>query len=269
MLSRQSTVAKKIISEKYLTEDKSLHEAVDLWEGGFSDTIMVDGKACPGTIPGGPHVGKPAFQAFNVCKNFTDGGTMVAESENCVSFIPAGFRGGPTLNTMNPVHERIAGQSALMSLVHVLTIPKDKRIFNACTLHREHTPLLEEMKDLGHKAVMVLLNGPKDMPGSLQWVYAQQGTITLKDKEGLVQPPQPLAVQEEDLAPSCRRNFKERAGNIVDSFHVYPTASVGWLHLHTYVGDLLTTAHDTMEQDSMTKYGLPKNTRYEDIVDVL
>ena len=263
MLSRQSTVAKKSLYQNWVSEEPVVKSAVNLWEKGFNDTIMVNGEAGPGTMGGGNHMGKPAFQAFTMVKSFSDGGTMVAESENCVSFIPAGFRGGPTHNTMNPVHERIGGSSALMSLVHVLTIPKRQRIFNACTLRKEHEPLLEEMRTLGEKAVTILLTGPKEMPGSLQWVYDQQGNIMVGDVE------HSLNVVKEDLAPRCQDNFGKRSGDIRNSFHVYPVASVGWIHLHTYVGDLLTTAHDTMEQESMTKYRQPKNTDYEEVVSSL
>jgi hypothetical protein len=264
MLSRQSTVAKKSLSPKWDTEDVALRDAVNSWEQGTSETITVNGQSAPGTIGGGPHVGKPAFQAFNMKKSFADGGTMVAESENCVAFIPAGFRDGPTYNTMNPVQKRIGGPSALMSLVHVLTIPKKTRIFNACTLTNDHLWLLKEMRHLGLKATDILIKGPKDMPGSLQWVYDQHETITLNNGKLHT-----LTVLPEDLSPECRDNFKYKCGNIQSSFHVYPTASVGWLHLHTYVGDLLTTAHDTMEKESQAKYGQPKNTSYDDVINTL
>ena len=82
---------------------------------------------------------------------------MVCESTNCISFIPAGFRNASTPNTMNPVREEIGGTTALMSLVHVLTIPKDVRIYNAATLRKEHLPVLEEMEELGQKAVDILM----------------------------------------------------------------------------------------------------------------
>jgi hypothetical protein len=264
----------KIISQKYIDEDTILRETVSLWEEGSSETIMIDDKPIPGTIGSGPHIGKPVFQTFSMVKSFMDGGTMVAESQNCVSFIPAGFRKAPTKNTMNPVREEIGGSSALMSLVHVLTIPKDIRIFNACTLERKHLSLLGEMKGLGEKAVDILRSGPKEMIGSLQWVLHQKDMIKMEDDTTKC-----LVVTKEDMSPSCHKNLMIHdhgmrvvpgaSTKIMNSFHVYPCSSIGWLHLHSYLGDLLTTAYDTMEAESQEKYGVPKNTPYETIVNSL
>jgi hypothetical protein len=266
MLSRQST--KPNLFTNYQTETSwELHEAVDSWEQGTTDTISYtddEGKTvyAPGTCPGGPNIGKPFFQFLPLKKTFEDGGTLVCESDNCISFIPAGFRGGPTPNTMNPVREEIGSASALMSLVHVLTIPKDKRIYNAVTLKPEHKSLLKEMKELGEKAVSILLHGPKDMMGSFRWVYSQTGTIQMNDGST-----KSLEVIKTDLAPSCQKNYRKKLDKpeILNSFHVFPSASIGYLHLHTYVGDLLTTAHDTMEDDAYSK-GYAKNTSYDVVV---
>jgi len=270
MLSRQVSLSPPKIFKAYRQESPEFQEAVSLWENNETDTISYTDEEgqlvhCPGTIGGGQFAGKPAFQAFNLKKTFTDGGTLVAESVNCISFIPAGFRGGPTQNTMNPVREDIGGSSALMSLVHVLTIPKDIRIYNAATLRKEHKPLLNEMKDLGEKAVDILLNGPKEMMGSLKWVYAQSGEIEMTDgtKKSLV-------VTMDDLSTKSQMNFSKTPSRspIRNSFHVYPAASIGWLHLHSYLGDFLTTAHDTMELDA-SKKGYKKNTDFEEVVSVL
>ena len=107
MLSRQGSLAPPKIFKAYRQESPEFQEAVALWENNETDTISYTDEEgqlvhCPGTIGGGQFAGKPAFQAFNLKKTFTDGGTLVAESVNCISFIPAGFRGGPTPNTMNP-----------------------------------------------------------------------------------------------------------------------------------------------------------------------
>ena len=265
MLSRQST--KPNLFAKYLTEtDWELQDAVVSWEKGTSDTISYKDEGtivyAPGTCPGGPNIGKPVFQFLNMGKSFADGGTMVAESQNCISFIPAGFRDAPTQNTMNPVREEIGSASALMSLVHVLTIPKNVKIYNAATLQPEHKPLLEEMKDLGEKAVSFLMNGPKEMMGSFKWVYSQEGTIQMNDGSTKY-----LSVVQKDLAPSCQQNYRKKLQEpeVLNSFHVFPASSIGWLHLHTYIGDLLTTAHETMEDDAESK-GYRKNTSYEVVV---
>ena len=78
------------------------------------------------------------------------------------------------------------------------------------------------------------------------------------------------SVVKTDLSPSCQQNFHRKILNptILNSFHVYPAASVGWLHLHSYVGELLTTAHDSMETAYAEK-GLRKNTPYDEVIDSL
>ena len=266
MLSRQSTKA-NLFTQYQSETDWTLQEAVDSWEKGETDVISYtddEGKVlyAPGTCPGGPNIGKPIFQFLNMGKSLSDGGTMVAESENCISFIPAGFRGAATQNTMNPVREEIGGASTLQSLVHVLTIPKDVRIYNAATLKPEHKPLLEEMKSLGEKAVATLMNGPMEMMGSFKWVYSQTDTIQMNDGST-----KSLEVVVSDLSPPCQKNYHKKIQNpdVLNSFHVFPAASIGWLHLHTYVGDLLTTAFDTMESDAASK-GYCKNTSYAAVV---
>ena len=247
-----------------------LAEAVDSWEKGETDTISYTEKGqmiyAPGTVPGGPNIGQPVFQFKQEPKTpIADGGLMVAESENCVSFIPGGFRGGKTVNTMNPVREEVGGPSALMSLVHVVTIPKDKRIYNASTLKAEHKPLLQEMKELGEKAALILLKGPKTMPGSFKWVYSQSGMLEMNDGQT-----KSMKVVESDLSPSCQTNYHKaiKRPELRNSFHVGNAASIGYLHLHTYIGNILTTAHDSMEREAAEK-GYAKNTPFEVVVNSL
>lgn len=251
-------------NQEYLDSPDKLKQAVHEWEQGNVDTITYnDGSEivlAPGTAPGGPNVGKPVFQyKKEPFTHITDGGLMVSESVNCVSFIPGGYRDADTVNTMNPVREEIAGNSALMSLVHVLTIPKTQRIYNASTLKPGHKELLTEMKELGERATIILMEADVSMNGSLPWIYQQQGTLTMKD--GTTKSNMVVA---SDLSPSCQKNFGKplKSYKILNSFHVYPTASIGWLHLHSYVGDLLTTAHDSMERGEASK-GRRKNTPFE------
>lgn len=251
-----------------------MQATVSDWEEGLTDTIKytIDplltekrDEIAPGTCPGGPNKGKPIFQFLPLNKSLDDGGTMVSESDNCISIIPAGFRDGNTPNTMNPVREEIGGHSTLMSLIHVITIPKNKRIYNASTLKKEHLPLLEEMKELGTHSVNMLMKGTKDMLGSFKWVYSQDGEIEMKDGSK-----KSTRVVKEDLSPKCQNNYHRKIPNpdIRNSFHVYPSASIGWLHLHSYVGDLLTSAHDTMERDAKEK-GFRKNVSYDEIINQL
>ncbi len=264
MATRIRSSSQPPINQKYLDSPDELKQAVHEWEQGNVDTITYnDGSEivlAPGTAPGGPNVGKPVFQyKKEPFTHITEGGLMIAESANCVSFIPGGYRDADTVNTMNPVREEIAGKSALMSLVHVLTIPKTQRIYNASTLKPEHKELLLEMKDLGERATKVLMESDMSMIGSLPWIYQQQGSLTMKD--GTTKSNVLVAT---DLSPSCQKNFGKplKSYKILNSFHLYPTASIGWLHLHSYVGDLLTTAHDSMEWDEASK-GRRKNTPFD------
>ena len=261
VLSRSSTAPP--YNQAYLDESDDLKDAVHTWECGLRDTISYvsngDTVLAPGTCPGGPNVGKPFFQFLPLNKSFEQGGTLVCESENCISFIPAGFRNAPTPNTMNPVREDIGSTTALMSLVHVLTIPKLKRIYNAATLKPEHKALLQEMKELGERAVKILMEANEEQLGSLAWVYKQDGAIQMNDGEV-----KSVKVVPTDLSPDCQKNYGKPLTKYttLNSFHVYPSASIGWLHLHSYVGDLLTTAHDTMESEASSK-GYRKNTSYD------
>lgn len=264
MATRIRSSSQPPFNQEYLDSPDELKQAVHEWEQGNVDTITYNNGSdivlAPGTAPGGPNVGKPVFQyKKEPFTHITDGGLMVAESVNCVSFIPGGYRDADTVNTMNPVREEIAGNSALMSLVHVLTIPKTQRIYNASTIKPEHKELLTEMKELGERATITLMEADMSMIGSLPWIYQQKGTLTMKDgttKSNMV--------VVSDLSPSCQKNFGKplKSYKILNSFHVYPTASIGWLHLHSYVGDLLTTAHDSMEWGEALKGGR-KNTPYE------
>ena len=225
-----STVPEKtppLFNQAYLDAPDDLKDAVHDWELGNRDTIsyVSNGETvlAPGTCPGGPNVGKPFFQFLPLRKSFEEGGTMVCESDNCISFIPAGFRNAQTPNTMNPVREEIGGTTALMSLVHVLTIPKTTRIYNATTLTPEHKGLLEEMKELGERAVKILMESDSQKLGSLQWVYKQDGALEMKD--GTVKSNKVVAT---DLSPQCQKNygFILKKYKIFNSFHVYPSASI-------------------------------------------
>jgi hypothetical protein len=84
-------------NQEYLDSPDDLKRAVHEWEQGTTDTITYnDGSEVvlvPGVAPGGPNVGKPVFQyKKEPFTHITDGGLMVAESANCVAFIPGGFR---------------------------------------------------------------------------------------------------------------------------------------------------------------------------------
>jgi len=240
---------------------------IDRWEKGEIDSIKV---------PSPPHGflgnGKPLFQFLDISKSFDEGGTLVAESENCRAIIPAGFRDAPTFNTMNPVKYTIGGERALMSLCHVLVIPKNIRIYNAVTLKKEHIRLLSEMEELGATALTKLVEGTADIPGSIRWQLTQSGEIDMKDDTV-----ETVTLEPEDFAPDCRDSFiglsdgrftriqEESLHHMRFSFHLGEAASIGYLHMHCYLGNLLTKAHEEMEEKAGEE-GLRKNTPLDDVI---
>lgn len=266
--------------------DAALLSAVQKWENHETDVIAWEENGETiyghGTVPGGPNIGKPVFQfLLPLMKPLSNGGTVVMESGNCISFIPAGFRNADTVNTMNPVREEIAGTTALMSLVHVLTIPKYTRIYNANTLNGSHIELLKEMKELGNQSVKKLAQEGPEFIGSLEWVLAQDGELEMNDGTK-----HSTKVIESDMSSSNVNILKninyiardlgwketpDAIGFNIDesevshSFHVGDAASIGWLHLHSYMTKLRTSAYDTMEM--MTNYR--KNTPFDEIMDGL
>ena len=267
-----------------IKEDKN--DDVDEEEEDHDKKVMSSTSVVHGTlnVPGNNHIhAKPAFQ-FLMKKLHTlrnAGGSMIKESTNCIAIIPAGFRGGETINTLNPVREDIGGLSALMSVLHILVLPKSIRRYHATTLRYEDIPLLEEMKLLGTAAVHELIDEEMDAIGSLSWQLKQDNDIKMKDGTS-----KSAKIIETDIAPSCRAFFNEiesslseakgsepfailqkeckHSSNLSVSFHITPHCSVGWLHMHIYSNKLLTTAHDHMESAAVGKTvsNIPKNMPY-------
>lgn len=187
----------------------------------------------------------------------------VAETPNNIAFIPAGFNlkkdSTRTLteedlseiqvgeNTyINPVQYKYAEKSALMSLLHVLVIPK-KRIFNAVTLPGKKYDL-EEAKKCGEIALKTLRNGPISMVGSLKF--------WLNNKNPK------WKVNQDDMKSRLPENVNTYKMDIKHSYHVYGNNSVGYLHMHVYDSNLLTKAYEKMDGDN-------KNTPVEVVQDWL
>ena len=126
-----------------------------------------------------------------------------------------------------------------------------------------------EMKELGNQSVLKLMvAGPKFI-GSLEWVLAQDGELEMNDGTK-----HSTKVLESDMAYNCGSNLsKVRAKclngyNVSDTFHVGQASSIGWLHLHSFVTELRTSAYDTMESNAEEK-GYSKNTPFDEIMDKL
>ena len=105
------------------------------------------------------------------------------------------------------------------------------------------------MKKLGEQAVKIFMEAGEDQLGSLAWKM-QDGAIQMKDYSQV----KSVKVVDTDLSPDCRSNYGKNLKNIyiLNSIFVYPSASIGWLHLHSYVGDLLTTAPELWNRYHLT-----------------
>ena len=249
----------------YYGDTSPVPQEIERWENNEIDEI----KPPPHGFLGN---GMPLFQFLDISKTFEQGGTLVSESENCRAIIPAGFRKAPTFNTMNPVKFAIGGESALMCLCHVLVVPKNVRIYNAVTLKKTHIRLLSEMEELGATALKTLVEGTADVPGSIRWQLTQSGEIEMSDG-----PIKSVALEADDFAESCRDSFKglsdgrfeqiqeESLGKMKFSFHLGDMASIGYLHMHCYLGNLLTHSHEVMEAKA-EKQDLRKNTPLDDVI---
>ena len=253
---------------------KELKVCIGEWERGKSETMLLNGKCIDGTIPGGDNIGKPIFQFLPV-KSLSDGGTMVMESQNCHAIIPAGFRDASTVNTMNPVRYEIGRLSSLMSILHVIVIPKEERIYNATTLNTSHKDLLNEMRQLGRDAITKLILFDENMIGSLKWQLNQTDNITMKN--GKVYN---TSIKTNDMSSRgrCKRNLKNARENklsdnfMIDSirhyFHVGESASIGYLHLHSTADCFNTIARDIMEDKAKSNNTI-KNTPFDEIIKLL
>ena len=250
-------------------QNKETLQIIERWQNGESDTMILENKPLHGVLTHG----QPLFQCLNLSKSFAEGGTMICQSSRCVALIPAGFRKAPTLNKMNPIKYSLGGLSALMALAHVIIVPKTKRIYNALTLKRSDLSLVSEMEELGWTALQRLIHGTANDPGSLRWTLAQNGSIT--DIEGQ---DHSLKIEAEDMSESCREEFQrfldpshfhevlDRSSESMKfSFHLGDQASIGYLHMHAYLGNLLTLAHDKMEEKARES-GCVKNTPLDEVI---
>jgi hypothetical protein len=158
--------------------------------------------------------------------------TVLAETSEFVVMVPGGTSW--TWGGINPPCRRIAHDRALMSLVHVLVIPKE-RIYNAVSLEAHHLPLLQRMQTMGQDVVRRLISGPPDMEYSAAWMT--RGAYAGDNAGGGTLPGGP-AVQPGDMSQDPPRR------EIVSAFHVEPHQSQDWLHMHVFSGPHATDGFD-------------------------
>lgn len=246
-------------------QDEELKEMVEAWENetnkGFKGFFKHSGFRMHPQLRVTMD-GMPMFQFL------MDNGriNILWSTDKHIAFIPAGFNKDKNdklegdklspeqfnslkvkqtdLSTINPVQHRLAGDAALMSLLHVLVIPKldYMRVFNAVTLPGKKYDF-EDAKVCGEKALEILKEGGADEVGSLAFWLKQTGKLEVRDDDLSVQNTVYSTVRPLKTAKNYTMNIKH-------SFHVYGNNSIGYLHMHVYDGNLLTKAYDEMKGDS-------------------
>ena len=158
--------------------------------------------------------------------------TVLAETSEFVVMVPGGTSW--TWGEVNPPCRRTGGTRALMSLVHVLVIPKE-RIYNAVSLEAHHLPLLQRMQTMGQEVVRRLADGSPELECSASWMarggYAGTNEANLDLSGG-------PAVLPSDMSQDPPRR------EIVSAFHVEPHQSQDWLHMHVFSGPHATDGFD-------------------------
>lgn len=294
-------------------EDVHLTSVVQEWEAGRSATLFLDAAeegvadgVLPSSLPPALR-GKPIFQALLEQVECGDKAlsqafpSVIYGDAQCVAFTPAGFRGDVNRNaaavdairhkhkklnvaaamqelteslcltplTMNPVSSNQGKCAALMSHAHVLVIPRERK-YNAVTLTSADVPLIRHLQLVGKACVRALLRADGRDEHGLASALGQVPQ-TLAELAAAPYLPGGLSLGEE-----CARQIGG-SGSISEpetTFHVYPQASIGWLHLHASCAKLRTAAHAKSDLKARGKVvgerdGFPKNIRADDIVSVL
>jgi hypothetical protein len=159
--------------------------------------------------------------------------TVLAETSEFVVIMPGGTSW--TWGGINPPCQRTGNDRALMSLVHVLVIPKE-RIYNAVSLETHHLPLLERMQTMGQEVVRRLADGPPELECSAAWMA--RGGYAGPDGSALQSPDPHVSVLPGDMSQDPPRR------EIVSAFHVEPHQSQDWLHMHVFSGPHATDGFD-------------------------
>ena len=253
--------------------NKKLKDAAFQWESGSKDVIEITNEDGSTEFAKGTIGGVPPFHKPEIIEDMK-GKTLVCESENCYAFIPGAFRGGDTPNNMQPSRFEIGGEGSLQSLVHTLVIPKTIRKISCDTLQVSDESLINEMKELGKKSVQVLIEGDEHMIGSLKWQLNLTGEVEVGGNMiSMELKPEDMSPHtlEEGLIPSeIVQEYKDTGslpvnimGSLRQSFHRYGHYTIASLHMHNYIGNFITLAHDKAED----KYeGDFKNIHVDDVM---
>jgi hypothetical protein len=242
------------LTERFMNynKDKKLKKVVEAWENGTSDVFFEHSEFKHDLKLGATWDGMPMFQWLLEMKRIKP----LHETTHHIAFIPAGFdkdkndqlsKGDrlsegqlESLGRINPVQYRLGGSAALMSLLHVLVIPKldYMRVFNAVTLPGKDYDFADAIQ-CGETALNILKEGAAEQVGSLRFWLNQEDKLAVREAD--------LSAEKGTVLPSTAENHTM---NIKHSFHVYGNNSIGYLHMHVYDGKLLTKAYDKMDGDN-------------------
>ena len=241
MKNSQLTQASKILN-------KHVSDSIEKWEKYKVDTLH------PETTGIIPSFRKPAFQ---LCMQNLDNPkakfkftTILERTKDYIVIVPAGYRPNSnnkslkypvdTFNSVNPASCRLGGNSALMSLVHVLVIPM-KRIYNGITLKKKDMSLVKNMQKAARKWVYYLSNADVNQNYSKEWVL--NGNIVNECSRYIKNY---YKIKNEDMSQTINTNIHKKITmeDVSTTFHLHPNHSVGWLHMHGFVKDFATTGYD-------------------------
>lgn len=207
------------------------------WEEG--KTIGIAPDKDDKFVPTTGKDGVPIFQKLLASGELQE--RAILQDDEFLAMVPGKVKGVP-----NSFKESEAGKSALMALMHLLIIPKKRRIFNAVTLSPEDTPFLARMQLFGEKALAVLARAGPEVPGSLRWTLAPERKLAPED---LLIPGHFLQLQpRDDFEMGVLAAELSQKQAIETYLHMYPTPSMAWLHLHVISGPTKTTAFHAQEE---------------------
>lgn len=226
------------IKRNNLENNRDHWEEIEAWEDGETNKMFCN---VPGMFS---NTNMPVFQLCfdpnNTKFNFT---TILEETEEYIVIVPAGYMSEetPTYKMANPPVCRIDKDRALMSLVHVLVIPK-KRIYSALTLKKSDIPLIETMQNVADKWVRYLTMADSTVPFSKQWVLEGGMSANPDNIEKFKITPKDMSLVNNSRATYDCPVLHADHIPVATTFHL--NHSVGWLHMHGFANNLLTSGYD-------------------------
>ena len=271
--------------------NKPLAYCVSLWQEGENNKMIFNETEVPQGVLKHDHDfgGMPVFQkevqeGWDLVKVKTpeENGTLVLKGEGdlaCFSFMPAGFRDGPTPNKINPFREEIGNptgetpEKCASSLCHIVSTPENIRKYNIITCNSGDIGLLNELDRLGRQACLNLRDGPDTMVGSLRWHMKQDGAIEMKDGRVVN-----TKLLESDFVDATAFNKAQTEGvdsvkqmfedSLQTTFHTGEAASVGYLHSHTRPTCFDLTSRQKMDEMANDR-GYIKEITLEEAIECL